>query len=88
MHLGGEVAQHLAPDGSKEEGNIKNEKSYKKALEKAKNYQDIFGKDNFFIEIHNHGISIDGEIYLKISGTYVGGAENIIRARDILFWVF
>ena len=60
--LGGEVAQHLAPDGSKEEGNIKNEKSYKKALEKAKNYQDIFGKDNFFIEIHNHGISQQVEI--------------------------
>jgi DNA polymerase-3 subunit alpha len=60
--LGGEVAQHLAPDGSKEEGNIKNEKSYKKALEKAKNYQDIFGKDNFFIEIHNHGITQQLEI--------------------------
>ena len=60
--LGGEVAQHLAPDGSKEEGNIKNEKSYKKALQKAKNYQDIFGKDNFFIEIHNHGISQQVEI--------------------------
>ena len=60
--LGGEVAQHLAPDGSKEEGNIKNEKSYEKALEKAKNYQEIFGKDNFFIEIHNHGISQQLEI--------------------------
>ncbi len=60
--LGGEVAQHLAPDGSKEEGNIKNEKSYKKALEKAKNYQEIFGKENFFIEIHNHGINQQVEI--------------------------
>jgi len=60
--LGGEVAQHLAPDGSKEEGNIKNEKSYKKALEKAKKYQDIFGKGNFFIEIHNHGITQQLEI--------------------------
>ena len=52
--LGGEVAQHLAPDGSREEGNAANEKSYEKALEKAKNYQDIFGKSNFFIELHNH----------------------------------
>ena len=42
--LGGEVAQHLAPDGSREEGNTANEKSFEKALEKAKNYQDIFGK--------------------------------------------
>ena len=28
-------------------------------------------------------VSIDGEIYLKVSGTYVGGSENTIRARDI-----
>ncbi len=55
--LGGEVAQHLAPDGSREEGNTANEKSYEKALEKAKNYQNIFGKKNFFIELHNHGIN-------------------------------
>ena len=54
--LGGEVAQHLAPDGSREEGNTANEKSYEKALEKAKNYQNIFGQGNFFIELHNHGI--------------------------------
>ena len=60
--LGGEVAQHLAPDGSREEGNTKNEKSYEKALEKAKNYQDIFGKENFYIELHNHGINQQIEI--------------------------
>ena len=60
--LGGEVAQHLAPDGSREEGNTANEKSFEKALEKAKNYQDIFGKDNFFIELHNHGIPQQLEI--------------------------
>ena len=60
--LGGEVAQHLAPDGSREEGNTANEKSYEKALEKAKIYQDIFGKDNFFIELHNHGIPQQLEI--------------------------
>ena len=60
--LGGEVAQHLAPDGSREEGNAANEKSYEKALEKAKNYQDIFGKSNFFIELHNHGIDQQVEI--------------------------
>ena len=60
--LGGDVAQHLAPDGSREEGNTANEKSYEKALEKAKNYQDIFGKKNFYIELHNHGIDQQIEI--------------------------
>jgi len=54
--LGGEIAQFLAPDGSIEEGNKEGERSYSKALEKAKFYQSIFGKENFFIELHNHGI--------------------------------
>ncbi len=55
--LGGEIAQFLAPDGSIEEGNKEGERSYSKALEKAKFYQSIFGKENFFIELHNHGIN-------------------------------
>jgi DNA polymerase-3 subunit alpha len=54
--LGGEIAQHLAPDGSTEEGNSQGERSYEKALSKASLYQEIFGKENFFIELHNHGI--------------------------------
>ena len=54
--LGGEIAQHLAPDGSTEEGNNQGERNYQKALDKAELYQDIFGKENFYIELHNHGI--------------------------------
>jgi len=54
--LGGEVAQHLAPDGSIEEGNNQGERSYQKALDKAELYQSIYGKENFYIELHNHGI--------------------------------
>ena len=60
--LGGELAQHLAPDGSVEEGNSSNERSFEKALEIAKKYQLIFGKDNYFIEIHNHGIKQQQDI--------------------------
>ena len=60
--LGGELAQHLAPDGSVEEGNSSNERSFEKALDIAKKYQLIFGKDNYFIEIHNHGIKQQEEI--------------------------
>jgi DNA polymerase-3 subunit alpha len=33
--------------------------------------------------VDKYNSSIDGEIYLKVSGTYVGGNENIIRARDL-----
>ena len=68
--LGGEIAQFLAPDGSIEEGNKEGERSYSKALEKAKFYQSIFGKENFYIELHNHGIEQQKNILpdlLKIS---------------------
>jgi len=60
--LGGEIAQFLAPDGSKEEGNNDEVRSYENALLVAKKYQQIFGKDNFFIELHNHGIPQQIEI--------------------------
>ncbi len=54
--LGGHVAQLLAPDASREEGNIGGERNYEAALAAAGMYQDIFGKDSFFIEIQDHGI--------------------------------
>jgi len=36
---------------------------------------------NKLVEKYNN--LFDGEIYLKITGTYIGGSENSIRARDI-----
>ncbi len=54
--LGGPVAQRLAPDASREEGNVGGARDFDAALEAAATYQDIFGKDNFFIEIMDHGI--------------------------------
>ncbi len=54
--LGGPVAQHLAPDASREEGNVGGEPDYRAALEAAATYQDILGKDSFFIEIQDHGL--------------------------------
>ncbi|NNC75572.1 MAG: DNA polymerase III subunit alpha [Acidimicrobiia bacterium] len=54
--LGGHVPQLLAPDASGEEGNQGQERDYEAALEAAGMYQDIFGKDSFYIEIQNHGI--------------------------------
>jgi DNA polymerase-3 subunit alpha len=54
--LGGPVAQMLAPDASTEEGNQGVERDYEGALAAASRYQDIFGRDNFFIEVQDHGI--------------------------------
>lgn len=60
--LGGEVAQHLAPDASREEGNQGAVRDFDAALRAAAEYQDIFGKGNFFIEIQDHGIAAQRRI--------------------------
>ena len=68
--LGGEIAQLLAPDASREEGNQGQERSFDRALEKADFYQNLFGKENFYIEIMKHCIQQQEEILpdlLKIS---------------------
>lgn len=54
--LGGPVAQLLAPDASREEGNQGQVRDFDAALRTAAEYQDIFGKDNFFIELQDHGL--------------------------------
>ena len=60
--LGGHVPQLLAPDASSEEGNPGQVRNYEAAVEAAAMYQDIFGKDNFFIEIQDHGIAAQRKI--------------------------
>jgi DNA polymerase-3 subunit alpha len=55
--LGGHVPQLLAPDSSDEEGNVGQVRDYDAAVEAAAMYQDIFGKDNWFIEVQDHGIA-------------------------------
>ena len=68
--LGGHVAQLLAPDASREEGNTGQVRDYQAAVAAAATYQDIFGKDNFFIEIQDHGIPAQRRVmddFLQIS---------------------
>ena len=54
--LGGQIPQLLAPDASREEGNTGGVRDTEAALRAAGVYQDIFGKDNFFIELQDHGL--------------------------------
>ncbi|MFQ5948426.1 MAG: PHP domain-containing protein, partial [Acidimicrobiia bacterium] len=54
--LGGPVAQRLAPEASREEGNTGMVRDFKAAKTAAATLQDIFGKENFFIEIQDHGL--------------------------------
>lgn len=60
--LGGHVPQMLAPDASREEGNRGGVRDLDAAVRAAAEYQDIFGKDNFFIEIQDHGIAAQRKI--------------------------
>jgi len=55
--LGGHVPQLLAPDASSEESNRDQIRDYDAAVAAAATYQDIFGKENFFIEVMDHGIA-------------------------------
>ena len=54
--LGGHAPQLLAPDASVEEANVGVERDYAAAVEAAAMYQDIFGRDNLFVEIMDHGV--------------------------------
>ena len=60
--LGGLVAQLLAPDSVSEEGNKGLERDFDAALEAAGRFQDIFGKDNYFIEVQDHGLAAQHSI--------------------------
>ena len=71
--LGGHVPQLLAPDGSNEEGNRGQERDYEAAVAAAAMYQDIFGRDNWFIEIQDHGIPAQK----KVLGDLVQIAKDI-----------
>ncbi len=55
--LGGLVPQLLGVDALSEEGNKGSPRDFEAAVKAAGRFQDIFGRDNFFIEVQDHGIS-------------------------------
>jgi DNA polymerase-3 subunit alpha len=55
--LGGMVPQLLAPDSMSEEGNKGQVRDFEAAVAAAGRFQEIFGKDGFFIEIQDHGLA-------------------------------
>ena len=61
--LGGMIPQLLAPDAVNEEGNKKDAvRDFDAALEAAARFQDIFGRDSFFIELQDHGMEAQKRI--------------------------
>jgi DNA polymerase-3 subunit alpha len=71
--LGGPVAQLLAPDASHEEGNVRLEPDFDAAMAAAGRYQDIFGKDSFFVEIMDHGLAAQH----RVMGDLLRVAEQV-----------
>ncbi len=60
--LGGMVPQLLGPDSVNEEGNLGHVGDFDAALEAAGKFQDIFGKERFFIEVQDHGLAAQKSI--------------------------
>ena len=54
--LSGHVPSLLAPDAPREDGQAGGRRDLEKAVEAAGLYQDIFGRDRFFIELHDLGL--------------------------------
>jgi DNA polymerase-3 subunit alpha len=71
--LGGLVPQLLAPDAVSEEGNKANSRDLEAAVAAAGRFQDVFGRDNFFIELQDHGI----EAQQRIMGDLLEIADRI-----------
>ncbi|MGH3650694.1 MAG: PHP domain-containing protein, partial [Acidimicrobiia bacterium] len=60
--LGGLVPQMLGPDAVSEEGNKGTTRDFEAAVAAAGRFQDIFGWDNFFIEVQDHGLAAQDRI--------------------------
>ncbi len=60
--LGGHVPQLLGVDEGADDDQHGTERNFDAAMVAASMYQDIFGKDNFFIELQDHGIPAQQKI--------------------------
>ncbi|HHC08561.1 MAG TPA: DNA polymerase III subunit alpha [Actinobacteria bacterium] len=80
--LGGHVPQLLGPDASTEEGNTGQERDYDAAVAAAGMYQDIFGRDNFFIEIQDHGIPAQRKIMADLLRIAETVGAPLLAAND------
>lgn len=71
--LGGLVPQLLGPDAVSEEGNKGTLRDFVSAVAAAGKFQDIFGRDNFFIEVQDHGL----EAQKRIMGDLLDVARRV-----------
>ena len=55
---------------------------YSAAKQKAEFYRDMFGKDNFFIELQNHGIREESEVFPQLVRVAKEVGVNIVATND------
>lgn len=69
--LAGEVAQNLLAD------------DYEGAVQTAREYQDIFGKDNYFLELQNHGLPEELQIQPQILRISKETGIPVVATNDV-----
>jgi len=80
--LGGQVPQLLAPDAYDEEGNVGVERDHRAAVEAAATYQDIFGKENLFVEIMDHGVPAQQRVLPDLVGLAAEIGAPLLASND------
>ncbi len=80
--LGGHVPQLLAPDASNEEGNTAGDRDFDAALAAAAMYQDIFGKENFFVEVMDHGVEAQRKVLPDLLAISEGIGAPLLATND------
>ena len=81
--LGGHVPQLLAPDADSEEGNARQTRDYQGATAAAAQYQDIFGKENYFIELQDHGIPAQRRILEDLTNIAKSIGAPLLATNDV-----
>jgi len=80
--LGGHVPQLLGPDASSEEGNTAQIRDFDGAVAAAAMYQDVLGKDGFFIELQDHGIPAQKKIMSDLLEVATAVGAPLLAAND------
>ncbi|MCI0424595.1 MAG: DNA polymerase III subunit alpha [Actinobacteria bacterium] len=81
--LGGKVPQLLAPDAVSEEGNQGTERDFDAALRAAAVFQDVLGRDNFFIEVQDHGIEAQRRILADLCEVAARIGAPLLATNDV-----
>ena len=59
------------------------EELYGSAVSTAKEFNELFGDNNFFIEIQNHRIPLEAEIYPKVARIAVEAGLPVVASNDV-----